>query len=88
MKHHHYVTALYYIFQDGIWGASINWSRTLVTYPCPPKYCNCVGDNSSDLNEGCQYLYDDENSLCATNRKGATDVSMAGRLYSREELAS
>ena len=41
-----------------------------MTYSCPPNYCKCTGDDSPDLNEGCQYLYDEENKICTEKREG------------------
>ena len=56
--------------QDGTWGASPKLSRTLAYSTCPPNYCHCTGDDTPDLNEGCQYLYNDDNSICSDNRNG------------------
>lgn len=56
--------------QDGLWGAPPKWSRILVTYPCPPQYCNCSGSPNDNTTEGCGLIYDDPSKSCSPMRNG------------------
>lgn len=56
--------------QSGLWGAPSEWSRDLVTYPCPPGYCYCNGAiNNSDIREGCQLHFSQPEIICVSKRR-------------------
>ena len=56
--------------QEGLWGAQ-NMSQQLVTYPCPPQYCQCaLGVQGRTAT--CRFTFDslDSDSQCSCDRKG------------------
>ncbi len=42
----------------------------LVTYPCPPGYCDCTGNPNDDSLEGCALVYSEPDPLCKSSRTG------------------
>lgn len=69
-------------FQDGLWGGPRSWSRTLVTYPCPPQYCNCTGSPNDNTIEGCALIYSNPSLSCTANRAGRLCMYLVALLHS------
>ena len=73
---------LNFCLQDGLWGAPPDLSQELVTFPCPPGYCSCTGIvNDSNLNEGCQLLFDQPSAICVSNRQNENSKNNKGLLH-------
>jgi predicted outer membrane repeat protein len=58
------------LLKDGLWGAQPSFSRSLVTYPCPPQYCDCTGSPNDDTTDGCALVFNDSSASCTENRTG------------------
>ena len=61
--------------QEGLWATEDSSSKSLLSYPCPPQYCQCaVGIQGRTVT--CRYTFDSKNkdSQCTCDRKG--DVYM------------
>ena len=66
---HMYVIFLSFT-QDGLWGTQ-DMSQQLVTYPCPPQYCQCaLGVQGRTAT--CSFTFDslDSDSQCNCDREG------------------
>jgi len=57
--------------QEGLWATLDTISQALVTYPCPPQYCQCaLGVQGGTIT--CRFTFDSENgdSQCTCDREG------------------
>lgn len=66
---------VFYSMQEGLWATEDSSSKSLLSYPCPPQYCQCaLGIQGRTVT--CRYTFDSKNkdSQCTCDRKG--DVCM------------
>ena len=57
--------------QEGLWATEDSSSKSLLSYPCPPQYCQCAfGIQGRTVT--CRYTFDSKNkdSQCTCDRKG------------------
>ena len=66
--------------QNGLWGAPPSWSRELVTFTCPPGYCDCSQGFDMEENIGCLLNYTNPDEICSDTRRGK-NVDTTGEPY-------
>ena len=61
----------FFVYQEGLWATQDYSSQQLVTYPCPPQYCQCALGVQGRTTT-CKFTFDslDSDSQCNCDREG------------------